>query len=117
MKVNAENGLNLRNQPTSNSEIITKLINNEKVKITEVTDVKLTVKDYDSKGNFLGNITDNWVKLKTIDRAVTIEGYAFKGYLKALGKASTKKPLKPEVKDYIEAQIKKGGGGSEGGCF
>lgn len=89
--VNAENGLNLRSSPSSNSVILLKLNNNDEVKITAETDIMLTVKDYDSSGNFLGNITDNWVKVKITKNQEISEGYVFKGYL-----SSTKMEVKKE---------------------
>ncbi|MDA9015795.1 SH3 domain-containing protein [Flavobacteriaceae bacterium] len=79
--INAENGLNLRSSPSTKSAIIMKLDNNDKVEVIEITDVELTLKDYDSNGNFLGNITDNWVKIKYQENNKTFEGYVFNGYL------------------------------------
>ena len=113
--VNAENGLNLRKLPSSSSIIIKKLNNNDKVEVIEKTNVQLTVKDYDSNGNFIRNITDFWVRIKFNDiNNQTFDGYVFQGYLDS---NASKMPSEHFIKEYIKNQIKKGGGGKGDGCF
>lgn len=79
--INAERGLNLRSFFSTKSKVILKLEYNDRVELIEKTNEKLTVRDYDSEGNFLGNITDFWVKVRFVKENETFNGYVFNGYL------------------------------------
>jgi len=80
--VNAQSGLNLRSQPSSSSNVVLKLEYLDKVEILERTNRSLTIKDYDTLGNFKGNIDGFWVKVKSIINNREYQGYVFDGYLK-----------------------------------
>ena len=80
--VNAPSGLNLRSQPSSSSNVVIKLEYLDKVEILERTNRSLTIKDYDTLGNFKGNIDGFWVKVKSIINKREYQGYVFDGYLK-----------------------------------
>ena len=79
--VKAPSGLNLRSQPSSSSNVILKLDYLDKVRILEKTNRSLTIKDYDTLGNFKGNIDGFWVKVKSIKNESEYQGYVFDGYL------------------------------------
>lgn len=80
--VKAPSGLNLRSQPSSSSNVVLKLEYLDKVEILERTNRSLTIKDYDTLGNFKGNIDGFWVKVKSIINNREYQGYVFDGYLK-----------------------------------
>ena len=54
----------------------------DKVEILERTNRSLTIKDYDTLGNFKGNLAGFWVKVKSIINNREYQGYVFDGYLK-----------------------------------
>ena len=80
--VNAQSGLNLRSQPSSSSNVVLKLEYLNKVEVLERTNRSLTIKDYDTLGNFKGNIDGFWVKVKSTINDREYQGYVFDGYLK-----------------------------------
>ena len=80
--VNAQSGLNLRSQPSSSSNVVLKLEYLNKVEVLERTNRSLTIKDYDTLGNFKGNIDGFWVKVKSTINNREYQGYVFDGYLK-----------------------------------
>ena len=79
--VNAPRGLNLRENPNSTSKVVTKLEYNDKVNLIEKSEIELTIKDYDDKGNFIKNITDSWYKVSFEKEDLLYTGYVFGGYL------------------------------------
>ena len=80
----APSGLNLRSSPSPKSRTITKIDFYEKVEIIRRTPRSLTVKDYDTLGNYLGEIKGYWVKVNYLNNQTgkTLTGYLFDGFLK-----------------------------------
>jgi len=79
--VSAKGGLNVREQPNSNSKKVAALIYRQKVTIESKTGVKLTINDVDKKTGVTKAIEGEWVEITLGEK---IRGYVFDGFLKGV---------------------------------
>lgn len=79
----APSGLNLRSLPSPTSKTILKIDFEKVVRVINKTPRTLSVKDYDTLGNYKGKISGHWVKVEytNYSNGVTNYGYLFDGYL------------------------------------
>ena len=63
--VNAESGLNVRDNPSTSGKVIGKLANGDLLKILNKTDKSLTINDIDKKTGDAIKIKGNWVEVET----------------------------------------------------
>ena len=63
--VNAESGLNVRDNPSTSGKVIGKLANGVLLKILNKTDKSLTINDIDKKTGDVIKIEGNWVEVET----------------------------------------------------
>ena len=79
--VSAKGGLNVREQPNSNSKKVAALIYRQKVTIESKTGVKLTINDTDKETGVTKAIEGEWVEITSEEK---IRGYVFDGFLKGV---------------------------------
>ena len=79
--VSAKGGLNVREQPNSNSKKVAALIYRQKVTIESKTGVKLTINDTDKETGVTKTIEGEWVEITSEEK---IRGYVFDGFLKGV---------------------------------
>ena len=77
--VSAKSGLNVREQPNSNSNKIGIILYNQKVKILSRTGKKLTINDTDKGTGILKTIDGEWVE---VIFGTNLKGYVFDGFLR-----------------------------------
>ena len=77
--VSAKSGLNVREQPNSNSNKIGIILYNQKVKILSRTGKKMTINDTDKGTGILKTIYGEWVE---VIFGTNLKGYVFDGFLR-----------------------------------
>jgi len=80
--VSAKGGLNVREQPNSNSKKVATILYGQKVTIESKTGEKLTINDTDKETGITKKIEGEWVEITS---GSEIKGYVFDGFLKGDG--------------------------------